>query len=51
MKKRVIVYGLGEDYKKTKVIIEDKFEVIGRCDSMIMDGGGYAARRYTQSEI
>ncbi len=39
MKKRVIVYGLGEDYKKTKVIIEDKFEVIGRCDSMIMDGG------------
>lgn len=39
MKKRVIVYGLGEDYKRTKLMIENRFDVIGRCDSKIIGGG------------
>lgn len=38
MKKRVIVYGLGEDYKRTKLMIENRFDVIGRCDSKIIGG-------------
>ena len=47
MKKRVIVYGLGEDYKRTKLMIENRFDVIGRCDNR----GGNSAGRYTKPGI
>lgn len=39
MKKKVIVYGLGEDFKRVKSFIEEKFNIIGYCDSKITNEG------------
>lgn len=40
-KKKVIIYGLGKEFKLFKSYIENEFEVIGYCDSKMSNMGGY----------
>lgn len=47
-KKKIIVYGLGKMYQKTKRYIEGRFEIIGYSDIRNvaeMSGGGISYRK------
>lgn len=39
MKKKIIVYGLGKNFKLSEDYIKNKFDIVGYCDKKIMGGG------------
>lgn len=42
--KQIIIYGLGEDYRKRKQFYEKEFDIVGYCDTKNFDMDGYLTK-------